>query len=196
MSAAEVAPLPERQRPRTERRRERRPVRLGAYGVLEDGQTVEVAVLDLSYEGCAIACQFELTPGERIKLYVLRRGAIAATVHWAKDGKAGLVFDASTEPVRQHWPRRCERVTIDAEMAMRRLGQANFTVRVADLSPDGCKVELIDRPGVDEPVLIRFKGLEVMPAEVCWVDGAWAGLRFEKRMHPAVFELLLERLGG
>jgi hypothetical protein len=33
-----------------------------------------------------------------------------------------------------------------------------------------------------------------MEAEVCWVDGFVAGLKFIKPMHPAVFDLLIERL--
>ena len=34
----------------------------------------------------------------------------------------------------------------------------------------------------------------MLEANVCWVDGFTAGLSFEKPMHPAVFELLVERL--
>jgi hypothetical protein len=37
-------------------------------------------------------------------------------------------------------------------------------------------------------------GLEALDAEVCWVDGHVAGLRFERTIHPAVFDLLLQRL--
>ena len=43
---------------------------------------------------------------------------------------------------------------------------------------------------------IKFEGLEAMDAEVCWVQGFQAGLRFERPIHPAVFDLLLARLRG
>ena len=79
-------------------------------------------------------------------------------------------------------------------MSLRRLGQNNYRVRVNDLSPEGCKVELVERPRVGEHVLIRFDGLESLDAEVCWVEGFVAGLRFEKPIHVSVFDLLLERL--
>jgi hypothetical protein len=175
--------------------RDRRPVNLRAYGVFEDEQTVDVTILDLSYEGCAIECGFEVKPGDRMKLYVIRRGAIDSTVRWVRDGKAGLVFDnPETEAPKKHWPRRSERVAISAEAKMRRMGRANYSVNVYDLSPHGCKAEFVDRPAVDEHVLIKFNGLEIIEAEVCWLEDHHVGLRFEKAMHPAVFDLLAERL--
>jgi hypothetical protein len=53
---------------------------------------------------------------------------------------------------------------------------------------------LVERPSEGERVLIRFEGLEALEAEVCWVEGFTAGVKFERPMHPAVFELLIERL--
>jgi hypothetical protein len=43
-------------------------------------------------------------------------------------------------------------------------------------------------------MLLKLAGLEVLDAETCWVEGYVAGLRFEKPIHPAVFDLLLHRL--
>ncbi len=79
-------------------------------------------------------------------------------------------------------------------MSLRRLGQNNYRVRVNDLSPEGCKVDLVERPRVGEHMLIKFDGLEALDAEVCWVDGFVAGLRFQKPIHGSVFDILLERL--
>jgi hypothetical protein len=73
---------------------------------------------------------------------------------------------------------------------------ATYGVRVVDLSPEGCKVELVERPRGGERMTIKFEGLEAMDAEVCWVDGFQAGLRFERPIHRAVFELLMTRLRG
>jgi PilZ domain len=173
-------------------RGERRPVRLRAYIARAGGATSEILMLDLSYEGCGIETSVELRPGEAIKLSVVGRGAIGAHVRWYCDGKAGLVFDP--EKPKQHWPRRSERTSTAAEVSLRRLGQVAHRVRVTDLSPEGCKVELIQRPDVEERMLIKFEGLEALEAEVCWVERFRAGLRFEKPMHPAVFDLLLQRL--
>jgi hypothetical protein len=35
----------------------------------------------------------------------------------------------------------------------------------------------------------------VLQAEVCWVDGFIVGLKFERPLHRAVFDLLLARMG-
>jgi hypothetical protein len=175
-------------------RRERRPVSMCAYIVRRDGVRSEVLLLDLSYEGCGIETPLTFDSGEAVKLSVLHRGAIDAKVRWCSDGRAGLEFAAEQPREKPHWPRRSDRVAVSADVSLRRLGQVNFRVRVTDLSPEGCKVELVERPRIDEHLLIKFEGLEVLEAEVCWIEGYTAGLRFEKSIHPAVFDLLLGRV--
>jgi len=175
-------------------REERRDVKLQGFAVLADGSTVTITLLDLSYEGCAIASPVALTPGDNISLSVLRRGGIKAEVRWFKDGKAGLHFVPAAAEAKKHWPRRCERVTLAAEVTMRRHGGPNFRVNVFDASPDGCRIDFVDRPLLDERLSIRFEGLETLEAEVCWVEQHYAGLKFTRAIHPAVFDLLVERL--
>ena len=176
-------------------RQERRDVRLQGFAVLADGSTITITLLDLSYEGCAIASPVALSPGDVISLSVLRRGGIKAEVRWFKDGKAGLAFDNGAKPeTKTQWPRRSERVGVTAEVTMRRHGGPNFRVNVFDASPDGCKIDFVDRPLLDERLTIRFEGLEALEAEVCWVEQHCAGLKFARPIHPAVFDLLIERL--
>jgi hypothetical protein len=178
-------------------RRERRPVSLRGFALREDGSTAEILLLDLSYEGCGIETPIDFAPGESLQLSVLRRGAIEARVRWCADGKAGLVFESDEQPVeKRYWPRRSERRSLTAEVAMRRLGKHTFRVQIFDASPDGCKIELVDKPRLEEHVLVKFDGLEALEAEVCWIEGSCAGMRFEKSIHPVVFDLLLERLAA
>jgi hypothetical protein len=175
-------------------REERRDVRMPGFAAFADGATVSITVLDLSYEGCAIACAVELSPGDPITLSVLRRGGIQAEVRWSKDGKAGLEFVPPAAQAKKHWPRRSERVGLAAEVTMRRHGGPSFRVNVFDASPDGCKIDFVDRPLPDERLSIRFDGLEALEAEVCWIEQHYAGLKFARAIHPAVFDLLVERL--
>jgi hypothetical protein len=177
-------------------RSERRAVRMRGFCVLEGGGTHEIYVLDLSYEGCGIESPVPLEPGQAIKLSVLRRGAIDAVVRWYRDGKAGLAFVPVEPDAKTHSPRQSERIDVAADVCLRRIGRSTFRVNVGDLSPEGCKVLLVERPAKDERVLVKFDGLEVLEASVCWVEEFTAGLSFEKPMHPAVFELLIERLTG
>jgi hypothetical protein len=175
-------------------RSERRAVRMRGYCVLEGGATHEIFVLDLSYEGCGIDSSVPLEPGQPIKLSVLRRGAIDAVVRWYRGGKAGLSFVPVDPETREHAPRKSERISLAADVRLRRIGRSTFRVNVSDVSPEGCKVELIEQPAKGERVLVKFEGLEVLEAEVCWVEDHTAGLNFERPMHPAVFDLLIERL--
>ena len=45
---------------------------------------------------------------------------------------------------------------------MRRIGKATYSVRVSELSPYGCKVELVERTEMDEHVLVKFPGLQAL----------------------------------
>ena len=183
---------------RSERRRERRyDYRLDkpAYAILQDGCYVDARILDLTYEGCSIECAVELKAGDRIRLSVHGRGVIEAEVRRYADGEAGVTFRPDPGP-REPWPRRGVRVRISAEVSLRRAAKPSYQVAVFDLSPYGCKVEFVDRPKMDEHVWIRFPGLEPIEGEICWIDRPYAGLSFINTIHPAVFDLLLQRLSA
>lgn len=77
---------------------------------------------------------------------------------------------------------------------MRRLGSFGFDIRVRDLSAIGCRVELIESVGAGDHVVARLPGLEPLGATVIWSDERCAGLQFNRPIHPAVLDLLLERL--
>jgi hypothetical protein len=176
-------------------RDERRPVNMPGHAALEDGQTAQILVLDLSYEGCGLQIPVPLAVGQTITLSVLKRGAIKAEVRWYANGKAGVVFKPEVSPAeQQHRARKSRRVALDAEVLMRRLGRAKYRLRMFDISPEGCKVELVERPTIGEHLFIKFEGLEVLEAEVCWVEKSCAGLRFQNAIHPAVFDLILQRI--
>ncbi len=83
-----------------------------------------------------------------------------------------------------------------AEVSLRRSGQNNYRANVHDVSQNGCKVEFVERPMLDETVWVKFEGLEALEAIVCWVDEFAVGLEFQRPVHPAVFEVLLERLAN
>ena len=174
------------------RRRARRPVSLSGQVIRAGGIAVDVALLDLNYDGCGIETPTDLEPGEEIKLSVIGRGLIDAEVRWFKDGRAGLRF--ASEQASEEVPRNADRTPVTSEVKMRRLGQNNYNVRMFDLSPSGCRVEVVERPKNGERVTIKFEGLEAIVAEVCWIDEFIVGLQFERPLHPAVFDLLLTRL--
>lgn len=181
-----------------DRRRERRPVTLRGYLVRAGGINHDIELTDLNYGGCGITTQIELKAGEAVKVQVLRRGSIDAEVRWYRDGKAGLVFDPvePAEEPRARVERHAARTPVPGEVTLRGVGRSSYRVRVLDLSTDGCKVELVERPSVGDRMLVKFDGIEVLDADVAWVEGYGAGLKFANRIHPAVLDLLLKRLGA
>lgn len=176
--------------------RERRPVTLTACAKRGDGSVAEMTIIDVSFDGCGVICTANLTLGEQLNLSVADRGTTAARVRWVDGARAGLAFEvADDSDVAPKEPRRHERVSVEGEVAMRRAGKISFRVHVYDLSPDGCKAEFVERPQLDEQLWIKFDGLEALEARVRWLSGAKAGIRFSRALHPAVFDLIVARLG-
>lgn len=177
-------------------RKPRRTIALNAHVLRPDDTIATVAVLDLSYEGCRLKTDEYLWPGEQVKLSVPRRGVIDAIVRWCDEGEAGLAFaDAqNTAAEEAKVTRKRVRFPADSEVSLRRLGHLKFRVNVRDISPDGCRIDLVERPAIGETLHIKFESLEVLECKVRWVDGYIAGLEFVRPIHPAVFDLLMLRL--
>jgi hypothetical protein len=91
-------------------------------------------------------------------------------------------------------PRRRERVPLQVEVQLRRSGQRHYRVSVQDVSIEGCRLEFIERPRLDETVWVKFDQLDSIEANVCWVTGHDAGVEFVRPIHPAVFDALVRRL--
>ena len=90
--------------------------------------------------------------------------------------------------------RRSGRVSLDANILVRRLGAFNFEVGLEDMSTGGCRVRLLEPSEVGDPVIARFPQLEPLGSRVCWTRGTTTGVQFLTTIHPAVFESLLTRL--
>ena len=171
-------------------RDERRPVEINGYVVRSNKAIVDVKLLNLSYDGCAVSTQVPLVPGEKVKLSALGRGASAATVRWYRDRKAGLQFQI--EPVsRQRWPRQAERLDISAVATLRRFRRPAYRVTMSDVTRHGCRTEFVERPKIYEHVWIKFDGLDSLESVVCWIEESSLGLMYLNPIHPAVFDMLL-----
>ena len=87
-------------------------------------------------------------------------------------------------------PRGSPRLGFAAEVGVRRTGVRSFRVRIFDASPEGCKIEFVERPAIGERVWVKFDNLEALEGSVRWVDGHTGGVQFEHPLHEAVFERL------
>jgi len=91
-------------------------------------------------------------------------------------------------------PRRSARHTVQAEVHLRRCGQLNYRVTVHNLSREGCQLEFVERPNLNERVWVKFDHLDALESRVCWSRGFVAGLEFVRPVHIAVFEKVLDRI--
>ncbi len=176
-------------------REERRAVSLSGWLIRDDGVTAPFHLHDLSYAGCRITTETRLDAGERIKLAVHQRGLVEAEVRWRRSGSAGLCFCDLDPAESSRWPRRTRRTPVHGTVRLKRWGRARYELPIFDVSVAGCKVEFADRPLVDEFVLVKLAGMEPLEAKVCWMDGCIGGLRFSKKLHPAVLALHLASYG-
>jgi len=179
-------------------RQPRRAVALEGYATLDDGTTIPISVIDLSYDGCKIKSDVALIAGVKVRLSLLGiKGAMEAVVRWYKSGRAGLQFATDQAAAgKKETPRRDQRATLVAEALLRRAGRRQYVARISDLTPRGCRIEFIERPKAGETLWLKFAGLDSIEAAVRWVDGFHGGLEFLRPIHASVFELLLARLRG
>ena len=90
--------------------------------------------------------------------------------------------------------RKVERLELEAEVLVRRASGHSYRVRVFDISPQGCKVEFVERPMIDERIWIKVEGLDALEGIVRWTEGFVVGVDFPHPMHAAVFDHVVQRL--
>jgi len=97
-------------------------------------------------------------------------------------------------PPRAGERRSSGRFATGTQIHARRIPGVNFEIPLDNVSPGGCRLEMIEECQVGEDVIARFPELEPMGARVRWTLGMTAGLEFVRPIHPAVFGSLLDRL--
>lgn len=134
----------------------------------------------------------------RVRRMRLRAGSERPPVRL--ETRPGPVFAAdaitprTAQPQTESDPRRTSRrLPLGCEISVRRAGGFSFQLPAFDVSIDGCQVELVEMVDVNERVIVRLPALEPLGAEVAWVEGNHAGLRFHRPLHPAVFDQLIDR---
>jgi hypothetical protein len=98
--------------------------------------------------------------------------------------------------VNQRERRATSRVSVEAEFMVRKVGGFAFQLRALNASSGGCRVELVEMIESGERAIVRLPALEPLAAGVVWSDGNRAGLQFQRPLHPAVFDQLVDRVGA
>ena len=90
--------------------------------------------------------------------------------------------------------RKAERIPLHADIDFRRTGEHRWRVNIVDISPQGCRVELPVRVTAGDTIWITAPGLEALQGKICWVKEWLAGIEFAHPLHPAVFEMVEQRM--
>ena len=90
--------------------------------------------------------------------------------------------------------RKAERIPLVADIDFRRTGEHRWRVNILDISPQGCRVEVPVRVKPEDMIWITFPGLEALQGKVCWIDEWIAGVEFDRPLHPAVFDMVEQRM--
>ena len=85
---------------------------------------------------------------------------------------------------------------LQAQIDFRRAGEHAYFVNILDISPEGCRIDLPERVKLDEVIWLALPGLESLQGRVCWVKEWTAGVEFVRPLHPAVFDMIAQRMQG
>ena len=94
----------------------------------------------------------------------------------------------------QHERRRNPRLSLDADIEFRRRKETHYTVRMEDLTAEGCRIAPPERVDAGELVWVQLPSLESLSSHVKWTSDWQSGVEFDRPMHRAVFDLLAARL--
>ena len=87
--------------------------------------------------------------------------------------------------------RQEERVPIEGSAELREPFGRTAEARILDISAGRCKIETRERPmETNATMLVRLPGLEGLAATIRWFKDGKLGMRFERRLHPAVVDHL------
>lgn len=100
-----------------------------------------------------------------------------------------------SQPSAEGKPRKADRVSVELDAGLRQRGASAVSVHILDLSTHGFRINTHLELAVGTDVWLRLPGLEPSLARVMWIEGCLAGCAFERPLHPAVLELVVQRAG-
>lgn len=92
--------------------------------------------------------------------------------------------------------RYSERTTLNLAISSRQRGRNAVPATLVTLSPHGCLLDDGLFNSVEQGVFVKLPGLENQPGAIVWTDGRKAGVRFQRPLHPAVFDRLAGHTSG
>lgn len=94
--------------------------------------------------------------------------------------------------------RVAERCDVHIVVKIRRPGETWFTSRITDMSVSGFRLQSFMKLTIGNDLWIMLPGFEGRRARVTWTRGPESGCAFERPLHPAILDHIvqLSRLPG
>jgi hypothetical protein len=92
--------------------------------------------------------------------------------------------------------RKSRRVTLEMGAGLRQRGGTGVTIQIVDLSTDGFRASTHLQLAKGTDVWLRLPGLEPYQARVMWAKGNFIGCAFDRPLHPAVLDMVVNKSGG
>ncbi|KLE34165.1 PilZ domain-containing protein [Aurantiacibacter luteus] len=89
--------------------------------------------------------------------------------------------------------REGDRAPVDFECEIRVGTRAWRKARLADLTPGGFQVRILDMPPRGTSIFIRIPGLQMLHAEVRWTRVETAGCEFDTPLSPYIYDHIVAR---
>lgn len=96
------------------------------------------------------------------------------------------------DPGKRLW----DRLTVAMRAEMRQPLRKSVPVVVIDISAHGCRFETRERIAADSNMWLRLPGIEPLYSRVAWVKEWEAGCEFDRPLHPAVVDRLVQSSAG
>lgn len=102
-----------------------------------------------------------------------------------------MVAERLTEIERKS--RLAERRDVLIGVKVRRPGETWFSSRITDMSVTGFRLQSFMKLSVGSELWIMLPGFEGRRARVLWVKAHESGCTFERPLHPAIFDYIIQR---
>ena len=153
--------------------------------ILVDGRRELCLIKNISAGGMMVRLYCSISEATPVSVELKSGQPIIGRISWIRDCNAGIEFDrpvdvidilsASMDGPRPRMPR------IEAQChATLRDGSNMLRVRVCDVSQGGVKVECTTILPQGADVVVTLPGLEPQPGYVCWIDGGFIGVAFNR----------------
>jgi hypothetical protein len=182
-SFSQQAPLP------SERRRDRRHVKMLRVGTLNVGSRTELCLIrNISAGGLLAHVYSSLELGQRVSVSLKSAHVLEGEVIWLEDGNAGIQFDqpidveemlSSPTLTENGWLPRMPRVEVDW-LATVRAGARTCWVSLRDISQGGVKLESDEPLTVGDQVVLTIDKFRSVRGVVRWWDDGLGGIAFDE----------------